>query len=274
MAGSRRGPALSELFEPPATGRVTKAPSRPAAVTTPSTVGTSGAARSVPRPVEASPTAAPDAPLFRFDGGRANLSLTSTSAAGVVFVAGMVLCGVYLFGFHRGRGFGQAEGVAATRLAGEDEIARRRASAADPRLTEGLRTPPRDSGAAPRGLSGPATGNTDAATLPGGSRGEVAWVRGNNYVVVQGFLPGAADDAVTAQDFLARQGVATEVVSRSDGGCWLITTQGFNLDDPAQGLLAEALRERVRSIGGAFRAAGGRYDFQSCYLMKLKGDGW
>ncbi|RJP40666.1 MAG: hypothetical protein C4547_02365 [Phycisphaerales bacterium] len=219
------------------------------------------------------------------DGGRAQVSLSSTSAAVVLFVLGMLACGVYLVGFHRGRTLGRAEGFQTVRRMGEDEIAQARRAAVDPRLTEGLTVPQRPPvPATGSGVPGEATGPADpvwpgppspgpasTSTIPAGA---VSWVRGNNYVVVQSFKPGALDDAVTVQDYLARHDIGTQIVSKADGGFWVITTQGFNLDDAAQKPLADALQQRIRSVGAVFRSAGGRYDFQTCFLMKLKSDTW
>jgi len=211
--------------------------------------------------------------MFWIEGGRLNTSLTSGAAASALFLLGILIALAYVVGTTVGKkaGFetGFAEGRDWYQAQVDDEIAQARSGPPSPGLTEGLAgsaappVPPADLQAAM------SAGADDVQQKP-----SPAWVRGNNYVVVQGFKPDALEDARTVRDYLAQSGVEAVIIRRSNGSYQVITVQGFNLQDSTQAELAKRFMERIRQIGARFRAAKGRYDFHDCYLMKLTRDSW
>lgn len=219
---------------------------------------------------------APSAPLTAsVENGRLCVSVSSGASAVAVFLIGSLVAGAYLVGLRVGGTRGEASGFERGRAWYEAEVAgdieQARARPPVPDLIAGLEVQ--------RGAASPPSVSAEAAsTAPGKTRASqgpaTTWVAGNNYVVVQGFAPGAERDAESAREFLQREGIESAVVPMSNGWHRLITTQGFNLADAPQKGLAERLMEKIRQAGQRFQAAGGQYDFHDCYLVKLEKDAW
>jgi len=91
--------------------------------------------------------------------------------------------------------------------------------------------------------------------------------------VAQGFAAGREADAEEARVFLAANGVDAAVVPLDSGGTRLITTQGFNRNDPTQRTLADQLIDRIRALGAEYYRSGGGYKLEG-YFATLKGDRW
>lgn len=197
--------------------------------------------------------------MWELDGDRMRLSLSSVGVAVVVFMALVMLLGSYELGRRRAAdrafalGYERGRDHYVAQAASEIEIARQQAPATD--LIQGLLVSPTDT-----------DGATNEAT-------RTSWVRGYTYVVAQEFPSGYEEDAVRSQTYLARNGVAVELIRYPSGSMQLITTQGYNRTDPAQSVLADRLRDRVREVGAAFFASGGRYKLEG-YFRTLKGDRW
>ena len=89
-----------------------------------------------------------------------------------------------------------------------------------------------------------------------------------------GFRTDAGDDVDRARRFLADNGIETVVLELT--GDWkyrLVTTQGYNRDDPLQRDLAAKYLVRTRRLGKMFFEGGGRYRLEG-YFKKLTGDRW
>lgn len=272
MAGSHEGPALFELLDRPTPGGDRPARSAPAGRPVNARTGGHRPVESVTRP-RPSVSDAVAARLLWLDGGRLNVSLTSGAAAGALFLAGVIGILTYLAGLQvgtrRGEEIGFVKGKDWYQAEVGDEIARARAGPPTPGLTRGLEASSR--------LRPPPPQNPRAASAGIGEtkqRTQRAWVRGRNYVVVQQFKPDAIEDARAVREYLAQNGVETVIVSRPNLWHFIISTQGFDLQDTTQKQLAARFMEKIRRIGAGYKAAGGRYDFHDCYPMKLKGDSW
>lgn len=221
-----------------------------------------------PQPKESSaPTSVNDETIaqprmWELDGDRIRLSLSSVGVAVVVFIALVALLGSYEFGRRRAADLAFASGYDRGRehyvaqAASEIEVARQQTPARH--LIQGLL------------LSPP---GADSATDEAAKTSKTSWVRGHTYVVAQEFPSGYEEDAVRAQTYLARNGIAVELIRYPSGSIQLITRQGYNRTDPAQGVLADRLRDRVQEVGVAFFASGGRYRLEG-YFRTLKGDRW
>jgi len=236
---------------------------------------TAGAARAE-RPAEKIPPAAdrqterPRAageaatlPLFEIVGGRLRVALTSRGMALLVFGLGVVLLVAYRLGLSAGLEQGKQVGYEA---AVKDDIQAARAEPPASGLFEGVGQPPFVHSTPPAD-AGPAA---DAA--PTGAH--TNWVTGYTYLAVQDFRADAWADVQAAQNYLRDNGVETVVVERDDEWKYqLVTTQGFNRDDPVQRRLADEFRSRVHKLGEAFFEAGGRYRLEG-YFKKLTGQTW
>ncbi|MCP4246106.1 MAG: hypothetical protein GY778_03565 [bacterium] len=213
----------------------------------------------------------PAPPLYEVAGGRIRLALTSQAMAVAVFGLGLLLLAAYTVGLSVGRNRGEAEGYEAGQAAAQadamDSIQEARAQQPTKRLFEGVGISPVATNRGPE-----AAAESASATSPAG--GVTSWVRGYTYVVVQDFQADARDDVDRAQRFLADNGIDTAVVELT--GNWkyrLVTTQGFNWDDPLQRDLANDYLARTRRLGQTFFEAGGRYRLKG-YFKKLKGERW
>ncbi|MCH7813433.1 MAG: hypothetical protein IID40_05365 [Planctomycetes bacterium] len=210
-------------------------------------------------------------PLYEVAGGRIRLALTSQAMAVAVFGLGLLALAAYWVGLSvghsRGVNDGYEAGLASAQAEAMDGIQEARAQQPTERLFEGVGISPV---AAVRGPEVTAD-SPKPATPPGGS---TSWVRGYTYVVVQDFKTDAGDDVDRARRFLADNGIETVVLELT--GDWkyrLVTTQGYNRDDPLQRDLAAKYLARTRRLGKMFFEGGGRYRLEG-YFKKLTGDRW
>jgi hypothetical protein len=273
MAKTRRGPELYEMLSPDRkeTARLLEPPSR---VPTPDSAKIE-TPRRVPDPVErteaalrsqAKPEHAGVAlrPLVSIDGACLTVSLTSKRAAIVFFVllVGAALGARAISGYGGSRYAAGHEVGRASYVAGAiDEISAARAAPPQSEIVASLLAD------ANQGLS---------ANLPQpgvNSVGPTAWIRGHSYVVVQEFGVGLTVDAERARDFLLQNGIEAEIVPMPAGRMQLITAQGYNLRDPAQKKMAQALLDRVRRCGETYFAEQGGYRLDG-YLKTLKTENW
>jgi hypothetical protein len=207
-------------------------------------------------------------PIARLDGDRVRFSLTSVSAAVLVFVLLVVVFG----SFEIGRRFGDRRGFQRGHIAG-------RASYSADALSEieaARRQPPATQLLAP--LRVDAESDPTARDAAPGDSGTPppegpTWVRDYTYIVVQEFSAGRQQDARQAQAFMAEHGIGTEMVKYPSGAIQLITTQGYNRQDPTQRRLADQFLEKVHMLGAQYFAAGGGYRLEG-YFKSLKGDTW
>ncbi len=202
-------------------------------------------------------------------GDRLRFSLTSVSAAVVIFAAIAVLFGVFELGSNRG----EMRGFTAGKIAGRDsytastlsEIETVRSRPPATQVVESLL-------AEPQGASS-SDGARSLGAVRSGSSTNPQWIRDYTYVVVQEFRAGHEADAQDARDFLSHHGVSSEVVEFGSGAIQLITTQGFDRRQATQRGMAEELLAKVHDIGDKYFAAGGGYRMQG-YFRRLKGDQW
>jgi hypothetical protein len=213
-------------------------------------------------------------PAVALHGGRIHLSLSSRGAGIVAFALLLVVSMCFLVGQWVGRQSGIADGrkMEQQSIQGSalDEIAQARKSAPIDGLFEDLQSSPvaRAEPAAPAA----APVRQSAALAATRSTGP-AWVKGNTYVVVQLFDPGALEDAKRANEFLAQNGVEAVIVGGGTSKYRLIATQGFNRKDETQKVLADRFLARVRTLGEAYDKAGGRYKLEG-YYATLTADSW
>lgn len=216
-------------------------------------------------------SAAPDAvatPLVELDGDRIRVSLTSVTAAVVVFVGVVVLLAAFEFGRRSGDRGGFERGHAAGRESytadamSEIELAR-----SQPQATHLV-------GSLLKDAVVPQTAVSTAVTNEPAKDGSAAsWIRDFTYVVAQEFRAGHEADGNRAREFLAQHGIGAELVRSANGSTKLMTTQGYNRADPAQRRMADQLLEKVRTVGAKYFAAGGGYKLEG-YLRTLKGESW
>ncbi|MFQ5490608.1 MAG: hypothetical protein ACE5GE_07795 [Phycisphaerae bacterium] len=230
---------------------------------------------SPPSPPPVMPVATPDVgpgePIWRIAEGRMHLALSSRGLGLAIFGLGCLLLIAYAVGQRSGQKRGLAQGFLngkqATQAAAVDEIGQARAQPATQGIFDGVGDSPVQP-VDPQPAS--AVRRADPMDPPAGPR----WVKGYTYVVVQDFRADAREDARHAQQYLADSGLETAVVELS--GDWkyrLVTTQGFNRDDPVQRKLADEYLSRVRSLGQTYFKAGGRYRLEG-YFKKLTAPSW
>jgi len=234
------------------------------------------------------PVTSSDPPIpassVKLDGGRMTLSLTSASAAAVLFVALALLAVSYAVGHHFGNELGKEtgfqQGKAAYLAQTQDEIQQARAMPPDTHLLDGLGAGP-PKAPVPAGGSAPNRHKTSivrstglAAASAKNPAAQVAWVKGNNYLVIQEFDPDASADANAARDFVVGNGVDAVVVTLSNGRHNLITVQGFNFEDTTQKALAIRLQKKVQALGARYIAQGGRYKLQGYFKKRVNDDSW
>lgn len=216
----------------------------------------------------------PAAATLEMEGDRIRLTFTSVTLAGAIFALLIALLGVFALGHWRGdkggfaRGFDSGRASYAADAVSEIEAARRQPPATE--VIGGLLQEPRAT-TPPPPQAGAATPTRESSTAkpPGGVR----WIPDHTYVVVQEFSAGHRNDAVKAKAFLAQRGIDAAVIELPSGGAQLITTTGFDRDDPAQRRLADELLKSVRAAGAAYVADGGGYKLEG-YFKKLKGETW
>ncbi|MGD2110266.1 MAG: hypothetical protein PVI86_12865 [Phycisphaerae bacterium] len=202
-------------------------------------------------------------PFVEVDGDRVRVALTSVTGAVAVFG----LLAVLFAAFHLGRGSGYRRGYVEGRASFEadavDEVEAARNLPPASHLVDGLLDDVNE-----------ATGSSQAGDEVGeGALNGPRWVRDHTYIVVQEFPDGNVEAADRAKGFLATRSIDTEIVRRPSGGVQLITTEGYNIKDPTQKRMAEALREKVHAAGAEYYRAGGGYRLEG-YLKTLKRDDW
>ncbi len=205
--------------------------------------------------------------LIQFDDECVQLSLTSMSAAVVVFVLLVGFLGVYEFGRTNGRSSGFSAGYRAGRAsfeadaAGEIEAARHRPPASH--LVEGLLQSSTGRAAVP--LAAAADNTPPQPATP--------WVQGHTYVVAQEFSAQAESDAIEAKTYLETEGIDTAIIKLDTGWFQLVTKQGFDRSDPVQRGLADRLLAKVHRVGKAYYARGGGYKLEG-YFKTLRNKSW
>lgn len=260
---SAREPALPRLVVPPA--------SAPRALAT------------VPTRTSASTAAPPPAegnPIVRFDAGRMNLSLTSTASGVAAFILVILLGGSFMIGRNAGvksgreMGFKQGRDSFSSDVMSEIEQARAKPANQDivSNLLTGKPVEEKPVGETPELKQGAADAHQANAVKLAGS-GDVAWIEGHNYIVVQEFEPNALADAQAARDFLLESKIPTVVVPVKGGRYRLLTVEGFNFKEPTQRQRADLLKKRIGEVGAKFFAAGGRYKLEG-YYAAYKSGGW
>lgn len=267
MRKSKRGPPLFELLgnDDDGPGVVTIQPPpkvekvRPA-VTAPGSIAPDTTAQVVSEPETSEPTMPR---VLELDGDRIRLSLTSLSAAGVLFALMVAIFGAFEIGRRNGQNEGLANGYETGRSSYEaeamSEIQEARSRPAATHLVENLLA----GGDRPLASSN----SPEAASV------EPQWIKGYTYVVAQGFSAGYEDDARSAQTFLDDYGIETALVAYSSGATQLITKQGFNRDDSTQHAMADELKTRIHAVGAKYFADGGGYRLEG-YFKKLGNDHW
>jgi hypothetical protein len=213
-----------------------------------------------------SPEAGRKVPFMELDGERIRVSFTSLTAALAVFAAVVLLLGAFELGRHNGdrAGFARGNAVSRASLGAEalSEIEAARREAPNLRVVDALLT----ERAAP-------TPDDPVERLEASHTPTPRWVRDHTYIVAQEFSGGHGDDAVRAQAFLERYGVATELIQYPSGAIQLITAQGYNRTDETQRQMADRFLEKVRAVGVEYFAQGGGYKLEG-YFKTLKGDSW
>jgi hypothetical protein len=203
-------------------------------------------------------------PAVELDDERIRFSLTSFSAAIVVFVVLVTALGAFELGRNLGGKAGFQRGVVAGRASYEakanDDIEAARRMPANTKLVEDLLLE----------SSKPAAEQAATSAL---NVKRAAWIRGHTYIIVQEFRTDHVADADRAQAYLAEHGVETERIALASGSVQLVTTQGYNRSDPTQSTLADQLLKKVKSVGKSYFADRGGYRLEG-YFKTLKSDSW
>lgn len=224
--------------------------------------------RPVVAAIEVNPAATPRGRWFIHEADRVTVSLSVTSAAGVLVALLALISGAYSVGSYWGEQSGRRAYLART----GDEIEQAKLAPPNAELLSALRDP--SLVATPNAVTASLGGPAASPAAPAHSGGPpVSWVKGNTYTVVQEFKPEGQDDARFAREFFAERGVATHVVTRPNGYHWLITAEGYNYKDSAQKQMGKVLAQRVKDLGKAYQDAGGRYSCEG-YERTLSGDSW
>lgn len=222
-----------------------------------------------PRPVLShGPTVVGTKPRWvAIDGDRLSISLTSLSAAVVLFCALVFVLGAHEWGSRSGvkagfrAGFEQGRTSYEARTADEIELARSRPPTTE--LVSSLLVGAEELPVGPR----------ETPAESGDAVPESQWIRDHTYIVAQEFAKGRAEDATRAKAFLDQHGIATEQLVQRSGSIQLITARGFNHKDASQKKMSEQWLARVHEVGGKFYATGGGYRLHG-YFKTLKGDSW
>ncbi len=286
MAKARRGPALFELLGEAGGQTLTtaKTPRWWSGGTRSGDRHASRAARAQAPALESKPGVTDASPpgegIVNLRGDRVHISLTSVSAAVVVFLALGLVGGAYVIGGRAGDRAGFQRGYQTGRNAVDP--------AADEVLAARSQTPATDVIApllanAPRGTEPAASRKSSADPVPrstsaspnvvGTAARPAGWTRDFTYIVVQEFPTGAAEKSRLAQQFLEQRGIPTAVVSLPNGAVQLTTTQGFDHRDANERKLSDQFLGRIRALGSEFYAAGGGYRLEG-YHKTLKRDQW
>lgn len=203
---------------------------------------------------------------------RVVISLSSVSAALVVFVCVLSLIGAFELGQRRGHASGVLDGFDRATQAGAP-------AAADE--VEAVREGPVRSDLL---SSGNTTGSSESKNpsrqdLVSGSSKAAApgvkseWVKGRTYVIVQEFGKDAETDARKAQAFLQSRGIETAVVRLESGALRLVSTGGYDRQDAKERGRSDELIEKIRTAGAEYYKTGGGYKLEG-YFATLRQDRW
>jgi hypothetical protein len=216
----------------------------------------------------------PVSPVLQMADGQVRLALSPVLAAVVIFAFVCLMVVAYWTGVRigesRGHDAGFVEGRDYANAAALDEIQEARAKPPAEGLFKGVGVTPvrrTDTTSATGGQRNP-------GPRPGGGETQTGWVPGYTYIVVQDFRTGDRPAMEQARRFLLENGIETAVIELSGQYVGrLITTQGFNWEDPVQKQLYEDYLARVRELGQAFFENGGKYRLQG-YPRTLKAETW
>lgn len=206
------------------------------------------------------------------------LTLSSTSAGIAVFLALLLLSGVYLIGSSVGERRGQEQGFKLGRdsytSSTIDEIEKARQLPPSPQLLGGLL---RDEPVATPERSGNSSvfpeSSDEASVSEAPSESGIAWIEGHNYIVAQEFDGQASQEAESARLFLSENEVPAAVVRLRSGRLATVVLEGFNLKEPTQRRRADLLKEKVARLGSKYFSAGGRYKLEG-YFAAYKSGAW
>lgn len=203
---------------------------------------------------------------------RVVISLSSVSAAVVVFVCVVSLIGAFELGQRRGHASGVLEGFDRAAQAGApaaaDEVeAVREGPVRTDLLSGGNTTGSSEAKNSSRQdlLSGPSK-----ATAPSVKS---EWVKGRTYVIVQEFGKDAETDARKAQAFLQTRGIETAMVRMESGALRLVSTAGYDRQDAKERGRSDELIEKIRTAGAEYYKTGGGYKLEG-YFATLRQDRW
>ncbi len=204
--------------------------------------------------------------LLEFDDECVTMSLTSLSAAIVVFVLSVGLLGLYELGRTGGQSAGYQKGYRAGRASYEadatSEIEAARNAPPETHVVEGLLE------STLRGAGGTAGADIGSKTGP-----QTSWVQGLTYIVAQEFAPKAEQDARKARAFLRSQGIDTALIKQDNSWFQLVTTQGYDRSDTVQRDLADRFLAKEHEVGAAYYASGGGYRLEG-YFKTLRNERW
>jgi len=199
--------------------------------------------------------------LLEFDDAYVTISLTSVTAAVVVFLFAVGLLALYELGRTRGQSAGFKNGYRAGRVSYEadatSEIEAARNAPPESHVVQGLLE-----------STGASEADNGLETSPSGP-----WVQGLTYIVAQEFAPHAEQDALKAQAFLRSQGIDTALIRQDNGWFQLVTTQGYDRSDTVQRNLADTFLTKEHEAGAAYYASGGGYRLEG-YFKTLRDERW
>jgi len=203
---------------------------------------------------------------------RVVISLSSVSAAVVVFVCVVSLIGAFELGQRRGHASGVLEGFDRATQAGAPAAADEVDAVREGPVREDLLS------------GGSTTGSTESKNparqeLVSGSSKAAApsvkseWVKGRTYIIVQEFGKDAETDARKAQAFLQTRGIETAVVRLESGTLRLVSTAGYDRQDAKERGRSDELIEKIRTSGAEYYKTGGGYKLEG-YFATLRQDRW
>ena len=212
------------------------------------------------------------------DGDRVRLRLTSLGAAGALFIVALGIIIAFGMGSRRGETKGFQRGLASANVddaaSAADEIQAVKSQKPATYLISDLVAGddrPADASERDRNRTAGAKGPTPSVAADGAGR--TKWLRDHTYIVAQEMPASNRVQADAAQEYLRKNGIATEIVKPNDRSLFLITTQGFQHKDPAQKKQSEQILDKIRSLGVQYYSSGGGYKLEG-YFKTLKQDNW
>ncbi len=262
MPKSKRAPALFELIGSRGDNKSADPLAVPKWLKTAPPPGAKPPAQREPAPPPQAPAArkpgpGDDTPTAAVNTGRIQLSLNPTTvlvAAGVLSIA--LLC-VYLIG----RGIG-SKAAGPAQLAGGTERVDTVASAlhqpADGQVLDpsqhptpliGTRSPARTEVGSPAMPDKARAENATAAPAAAGPARPAAAGGGPNHIVVERFKAEDRKSAEHVQKWLAGSGLETFLMTDANNRIWLVTVEGYNLEDPEQKDYCNRLVDALKAAG-------------------------